>query len=186
MAQTTFSGPIKSTAGFNGNALTTGAGTGITSGTDTVITSQIMKVGNIITTYIFIDIDGLEGSTTDLDIIGVNDDDDCNLGRITLADCGAIFGGSMACVETPVGGADDLDLYSTADGTGGENDIVTSEDTDVALVTAGAAWVVSTAPRPFTLCPAAGDYLYLVNGEGSSAAAFTAGKFLIELYGYEA
>ena len=95
MGSTTFSGPVTSTAGFQGTSLTTGAGTGITTGTDTVTTSNITKVGNIITTQIYLDMDGLESSTTLADIIGVNDAANCHLGRITVADCGIVFGGSI-------------------------------------------------------------------------------------------
>jgi hypothetical protein len=36
-----------------------------------------------------------------------------------------------------------------------------------------------------TALPTANDYLYVVNGE-AAGGTFTAGKFLIELYGYVA
>ena len=185
MAQTTFSGPVKSTNGFNGGTLTIEEGTGISTGTDTVYTSQITKVGNLITTHIYIDMDGLESSTTLTDIIGVNDAANCHLGRITVANSGIVFGGSMACLETPAGGDADIDLYSAVEATGTENAVITGLD-EVALVTAAAVWVVSTAPRAFTASPRANDYLYLVVGVAGTAAEYTAGKFLIELYGYEA
>ena len=186
MGTTTFSGPLASTSGFHsGKSLTTGAGTGITTGTDTVTTSQIVKVGNIITTYIYIDMDGLESSTTLLDIIGVNDAANCHLGQITVADCGIVFGGSMACLETPAGGVADIDLYSATVATGTENvDVSTLVETE--LVAAAAVWVEGTAPRAFSLSPPANGYLYLTVGIAGTAAEYSAGKFLIELYGYEA
>jgi len=40
--------------------------------------------------------------------------------------------------------------------------------------------------KALSAVPAANAYLYLTCGEGSAAGTYTAGKFLIELYGYEA
>jgi hypothetical protein len=61
--------------------------------------------------------------------------------------------------------------------------IITHADlgTETALVTSGAAWASGTT-KGFTGMPTAGDYLYLVNGE-ASGGTFTAGKFLVELFG---
>lgn len=57
--------------------------------------------------------------------------------------------------------------------------------TETALVTSGGAWT-SGAVKGMTALPPVNDYLYIVNGEGSAGGTFTAGKFLIELYGYAA
>lgn len=40
--------------------------------------------------------------------------------------------------------------------------------------------------RKLGAASAADKYLYLTGGEGGTAGTYTAGKFLIELYGYDA
>ena len=79
---------------------------------------------------------------------------------------------------------DDIDLYSATVGTGQEgvaNGVASL--TETALVTSGAAWT-SGRTLGFTAVPAANEFLYLVAGAaGGDSSAFTAGKFLIELFG---
>ena len=100
MANTTFSGPIRSestlktisknattgaittqssinSSGFaslDANKLGTEAGTGITGGTGTIYRSSVMRQGGIITTRILIDLTGLR-STASGDILGVDIDE---------------------------------------------------------------------------------------------------------------
>lgn len=155
---------------------------GITSDAD-YYASSITRNGNLITTVIVVDIDDLVGSTTDLDIIGksaVASD----FGQITTARNGVIFAGTMQCLEVPTGGADDLDLYSASVGGIAENVIITdaSVGTETALVTAGGAWSAALI-KAFTGLPTANDYLYITNGEASANGTFSAGKFVITLYG---
>ena len=97
MANTTFSGPVRSEGGFtsisknattgaittqssissagvssfDANTMATEAGTGITTGTGTIYRSSVQRVGGIITTRILIDLTGLR-STGSGDIIGVS------------------------------------------------------------------------------------------------------------------
>jgi len=192
MASTTFSGPVTSTAGFVGTvtgqvvgaALTTGAGTGITTGTGTVTSTKVTKVGNIITTQIYIDLTGLASGGADLDIIGApGGTANCSLGQITLAESGAIFAGQMTCGEVPLTGADDIDLYSATVATGAEDTLIT-DLTETALLTSGGAWALGVT-KVFTLMPPADDYIYIVSGEIGDAT-YTAGIFMIELFGYAA
>lgn len=142
--------------------------------------SSVTRVGDIITTRILIDLTDLIGSTTDLDIIG-KDGVASHIGRVTTAVNGVIKGGQVTCLEAPAGGADDLDFYSATVATGAEDVDVTTL-TETVLITSGGAW---TAGRSLgmTGVPPANDYLYIVNGEASVPGTFTAGKFLIELYG---
>jgi hypothetical protein len=56
---------------------------------------------------------------------------------------------------------------------------------DTVLVDPAAAWT-NGAVKGFTTVPAANQYLYLVNGEAGTVGTYTAGKFLIELFGYRA
>lgn len=147
----------------------------------------IFRNGNIITTRIVMDISVLVGSTTDLDVIGESATANCHWGQITTAKSGTIIGGLMTCLELPVGGVTDIDLYSSSVATGTENVIITDAalGVETALVTAGGVWT-SGATKGMTALPTANDYLYLVNGAGAVPGTFTAGKFMIEFYGYAA
>jgi hypothetical protein len=173
-------GQLMCPQGFvSGNGLTPGAG--ITAGVGTVYRSSILKNDGVIKTKIYIDLTGLASSTTDLDIIGTGAEV-AYLGRITTALNGEIYAGRMSCIEVPVGGADDVDLYAAPEGTGVFNGIIT-DLTQTALVTSGGAW--TRLPKLCSALPAADAYLYLTGGEAGTAAAYTAGKFLIEFEGHE-
>lgn len=165
------------------NTLSVEAGAGITDGVGTVYRSSASKVGGIIKTSILLDLTGLGSSTTDLDIIGTGTSA-AHLGKITAANNGTILSGRMTCLEVPVGGADDIDLYSATVATGKFDDGIAAL-TETAIVTAGSAWTLGLT-KAITGIPPANDYLYLCGGEAGTAAAYTAGKFLIEFDGYDA
>jgi len=175
---------IDSGGSLNMESMTNGApGAGVSGGTGTVFKSSVVRIGDIIKTSILIDLTGLGSSTTDLDIIGVGTAV-AYLGQITAAKNGTILSGRMTCLEVPTGGADDVDLYSATEATGKFNDAI-SGLTSAALVTSGGAWTLG-ATKGLSAVPAADAYLYLTGGEDGTAATYTAGKFLIELDGYEA
>jgi hypothetical protein len=161
--------------------LTTGAGVGVTAGTGTVYKNSVRKAGDLFVTTILIDITGLGSSTTDLDVIGVAGGP-AHLGQITAAQNGTILAGRMTCLELPATGVVDIDLYSATVGTAVFDDGIAAL-TETALVTAGGNWANGTV-KGFTIVPPADDYLYLVNGAAGVVGTYTAGKFLIELYGY--
>lgn len=175
---------VPSGATLDISSLTNGApGAGISSGTGTVFKSSVQRVGDIIRTSFLIDLTGLSSSTTDLDIIGKGTDA-AYLGQITAAKNGTILSGRMTCLEVPVGGVADIDLYSATEDTGKfDGGIAALEET--ALITSGGNWTLG-AIKALGAVPAANEYLYLTGGAGGTAAAYTAGKFLIELDGYEA
>ena len=164
--------------------LTNGApGAGISGGTGTVFKSSVIRIGDIIKTSILIDLTGLSSSTTDLDIIGQGTDP-AYLGQITAAKNGTILTGRMTCLEVPAGGIADIDLYSATEATGVFDGAV-GDLAETAIITSGGNWTLA-AVKAFGAIPAANSYLYLTGGAGGTAAAYTAGKFLIELEGYEA
>ena len=208
MANTTFSGPVRSEGGFtsvsknattgafttqssinssgiasfDANTMPTEAGTGITGGTGTIYRSSVIREGGIIKTSILIDLTGLR-STANGDIIGVNGTSDvCHIGQITAARNGTILAGRMTCFETPAGGDPDINVHSATEGTGVEDGAI-SDLTETLLVNSGdlATGTVVT----FTGVPAADEFLYLTLG-ATTNADYTAGKLLIELFGYEA
>lgn len=169
----TFSGTV--TAGA-----TMSAGAGVSAAE--TYKNGVVREGNLIKTTIVVDLTGLVGSATDLDIIGnTGGAASANFGQITAAVNGTIVAGKVTCLEVPAGGADDIDFYSATVGTGAQDVDVTTL-TETVLITSGAAWASGTT-KGMTTVPPANDYLYIVNGE-AVGGTFTAGKFVIELYGY--
>jgi hypothetical protein len=206
MANTTFSGPVRSKGGFtsisenattgaittlssisstgvtsfDANTLATEAGTGITTGSGTIYRSSVQRVGGIITTRILIDLTGLR-STGSGDIIGVNGTSlVCHIGQITAAQNGTILTGSMECFEAPAGGDPDINVHSATEGTGVEDGAI-GDLTETLLVNAGDATLGSKVY--FTAVPAADEFLYLTTGDATDAD-YTAGKLFIEMMGY--
>lgn len=162
-------------------ALPTPAGTGITAGTGTLYEASVDRKLNIIETSILIDLTGLASSTTDLDIIGVGTGP-AHIGQITTAVNGIILGGWMKCLEVPAGGADDIDCYAATVGTGAFDDGIAAL-VETVLITSGAAWTLNREVGIVADGVAADAYIYLTGGEAGTAATYTAGRFLITLYG---
>lgn len=201
MAKSTFSGPVRSLAGFQmvsrvanvdtivgtigtdaaPTAMTAGAG--ITAGTGTVHAVAVSRNGSMIKTDIMVDLTGLNSQATDLDIIGVDGTAlPCHIGQITAAVNGTIVGGVMRCLEVPAGGDPNVALYSATEGTGVEDGLI-SALTETLLFDPAADWTIDM-DRSLTGIPAADQYLYLVQGDAAGTnATYTAGKFLITLYG---
>lgn len=149
--------------------------------------ANVVKNGNLITTRIIVDMTGLVGSATDLDIIGnTGGAASANFGRFTTAINGTLVGGRVTCLEVPAGGTADIDFYSSDVATGAQDVIITDAalGTETALVTSGGAWT-SGLTKGMTALPTANDYLYIVNG-AAAGGTFSAGKFLIELFGIAA
>jgi hypothetical protein len=162
-----------------GPTLATEAGAGITAGVDTVYKSAVAKVGGIIKTDILVDLTGLDDFAAG-DIIGVDGSTSpAHIGQITAARNGTIFAIRMTCLELPAGADVDIDLFSATQGTGAPDSAI-SALTETSLINAG-DWAAGDVKIAQTV--AAGQYLYLVNGD-STAGTYTAGKYLIELFGY--
>ncbi len=197
MANTTFSGPVRSQNGFQtistnattgtvtvlsksaaaiANPAATGAGI---EGAAAVYETSVKTENGIVTTSIMIDLTGLQSGGTAGDIIGKNGSGVAYIARITTADNGTVFGVKMTCYEVPVGGDTDIDLYSATEGTGVEDSAITAL-TETQIINSGTLSLGTTA---FGTDIAADQYLYLV-GQGTSNAAYTAGRLLIEIYGY--
>lgn len=162
--------------------LSVGPAAGITGGTGTVVENALGKQGSMFKTTFFIDLTGLGSSTTDLDIIGQGASA-AYLMQLVAADVGATIDAILVqCLEAPAGGVTDIDLYSAVEGTGKFDDAITGL-TETALLTSGGAWT-NGRQLGATVCPAAGEYLYLTCGAGGTAASYTAGKFAITIYGH--
>ena len=87
----------------------------------------------------------------------------------------------MQCLETPTTGEPDIDLYSANEATGTEDAAVTGLTNQIQMCDSGdfAIGTVVGIPTP----PAANKYLYMASGAATDAN-YTAGKLLIELFGY--
>jgi len=203
MAKTTFNGPVRSENGFqqisknstagavtvtSGDKMATEAtGSAGIEGTAAVYVTQVTRLKsdvdtnvNIVKTTIMIDLTDLRDGGTAGDIIGKDGDGVAFIGRVTTANQGVVFGVTMTCVETPAGGGTDIDLYSATEGTG-VNDTAIGDLTETQIINAGAA---SAGTMVAGGDIAADQYLYLV-GQGTGHAAYTAGRFLIEITGYD-
>ena len=156
-------------------------GTGIV-GTAAAAGGNVIKKGPIFKTEIFIDLTGLNSGTTAGDIIGKTSTANCHLGQITAAKNGTIVYGRITCLETPVGGDPDVDFYGTVTQATGTQDTAISGLTGESLLLNHGNWTGAVAtPIAMTALPGVG-YLYAVDG-GGTAATYSAGQFLIELWG---
>lgn len=154
-------------------------GTGITTGTGTICKVNGGLEGGVYSVKIIIDLTGLNSGGTAGDIIGVNGTAlPCYIARLPAM---TVLGGRMTCLETPAGGDTDIDLYSATEGTGVEDGAI-SALTETEIINAG------TQSRGtvtyFSADPAANAYLYLV-GQSTSNATYTAGRFMIEIFGVQ-
>lgn len=196
MGNSTFSGPVRSLAGFQQITRSAGidsvvasfgtdapssteAGSGITAGTGTIHAVSVTRTGDLIETKIVMDLTGLNSGGTAADIIGVADAANCHIGQITAAVNGTIFAGKMTCLEVPTGGDPDIDIYAANEATGVEDTAVTGL-TETQLVNSGDLTLGGI--DVLTAFPAANQYLYLVCGDATNAT-YTAGKIEIVLYG---
>ena len=203
MANSTFSGPVRSKNGFEtiSENATTGAITVISGekwaveatgsagieGTAAVYVTQVNRLKsdtdtnvNIVKSTIMIDLTGLKDGGTAGDIIGKDGSGVAFIGQVTTANQGTVFGVTMTCLETPAGGSTDIDLFSATEGTG-VNDTAITALTETQIINAGAA---SAGTMVAGGDIAADQYLYLVS-QGTGDAAYTAGRFLIEGLGYD-
>tara|TARA_R100000541_G_scaffold384_1_gene3239 strand:- start:734 stop:1354 length:621 start_codon:yes stop_codon:yes gene_type:complete len=203
MANSTFSGPVRSENGFE--TITKNATTGVVTvtsgskmsaeavgsagieGTAAVYVTQVERLKsdtdtnvNIVKTKIMIDLTGLRDGGTAGDIIGKDGDGVAYIGQVTTVNQGTVFGVTMTCLETPAGGGTDIDLFSATEGTG-VNDTAIGALTETSIINAGAASAGTMVAGGDIV---ADQFLYLV-GQGTGHAAYTAGRFLIEITGFD-
>jgi hypothetical protein len=160
------------------------AGTGITTGTNTVYHASVVKVGAIFETTLFIDLTGLSSNAAN-DIIGKEATANSHIGQITAAVNGTIFAGYMQCLETPTTGEPDIDVWYADEATGTEDAAISGLTNQTAVLAAAADWTIAAGVnmRPITGMPAADKYLYLTGGGGTTDGVYDAGKFILKFYG---
>jgi hypothetical protein len=109
-----------------------------------------------------------------------------HIGQITAAVNGTIFRGTITCLETPATGVTDIDFYSSA--AADLLDLLYDEDgsagTEQVLHAHAGAWSAAINTRvDLSLFPAADEYMFFVNGDSGTIGTYSAGQFLIELWG---
>jgi len=150
-------------------------------GSGGVLESAVVQHGGIIKTEIIIDLTGAACTSGNLDILGTSGVS--YIGQVTAAKNGTtLMAGQITCLETPATGVDDIDLYSATEATGAAGSGAAAL-TETALLSKGGSWSASVTPTIMTALPAANEYLYLTAGDAGTAATYTAGRFLIELWG---
>lgn len=170
---------VTGVASLDGNDLT--AGTSFSTAA-LVYTASAVKIGSMYKTTYWIDLTGTRG-TAGGDIIG-DDGDTTNaahIGQLLTTKCGTIFWGQITCLETPAGGDPDVDLWYATEGTGREDDAI-SGLIETQMINNGDWTGAIATPVVLSAFPAANSYLYLVAG-GTTDADYSAGQFLIELWG---
>lgn len=133
----------------------------------------------VIITQTKIDLTGLASVATANDVIGLAAGGAAFIGRNVVANNGIIFKAEFSCIETPAGGDNDVNVVTSAsaalayDGAGGTTYISNSGD-------------LLAGQTIQNLVPAltANDYFYLTAGTGDTAAAYTAGMYVLTTYGH--
>jgi hypothetical protein len=166
---------------LTGNTIATTAGTGITTGTGTVYEAGVIKIGEVFHTTILIDLTGLASSGSG-DIIGKAATANSHIGQITAAVNGTVLGGKLTCLEAPAGGDPDINLWYADEATGTEDAAVTGLTNQVQVCDSGDLALNSVVSLTTV---AADKYLYMATGAATNAD-YTAGKLLIEFWGYTA
>lgn len=156
------------------------AGAGITAGVGTICETAVVREGGLIISRFLVDLTGLSAAAAG-DVIGAAAGGAAYLGRITAAVNGTILGGRLVCLEAPAGGDADIDLYSATAATAVYNDAISGVAGQVQAINTGTL-SLGTVGNVIADTITADDYLYLVS-VGATAAAYTAGRFMLELYG---
>ena len=142
------------------------------------------KIGGMYKTSIYIDLEGLASIDIDKDVIGLAAGGAAYIGKIESSKHGAIKAIQMTCLEVPVTGSLDIDLYNADEATYVYNDpLVSTSSTEFLIVDGAGNWANGEIKGGTTITFGATEYLYLVNGAASGAGTYGSGKFLIELYG---
>ena len=173
---------------------TSTAGSGAQSGSITAPVTRVTEVNGEIMTTITVDIQNLSASAGAVKtVIGNAEaaDDGTAPAKLITWDTdsnGIMYKAEMICIEAPAGngGGNALDI-DLAVGSSAANEQGATTDGAI-LVSPGGAWVINTMSSSVAAtCPDT-HALYLTNGNTVGAtgdAQYTAGKFIINLYGHK-
>lgn len=148
-------------------------------GTGVAPTTHRYTINGTIITEIKIDLQGLASKNTANDVIGLAAGGVAKIGQNVVATNGVLYKMELICLETPTGGDNDVNVVANAsgtleyDGAGGTAYGVDGGD-------AVAGQVIQDLVQGLT----ANHYFYLTAGTGDTADTYTAGQFLIRMYGH--
>ena len=149
-------------------------------GTARAPTTHRRTENGTIITEIKIDLTGLASVAAADDIIGLAaSTPPAYIGKHVVANNGIVYRVEMICLELPTTGDDDINLVSGTDGTERVDDAVTG----AAVVINGGTWAAGTMIINNVAALGADRWLYLTSGE-TTADMYTAGMFIIRLYGH--
>jgi|TARA_R110000824_G_scaffold126576_3_gene286158 hypothetical protein len=156
---------------------------------------KIIKSGNEVTTELYVDLASSKGALYQAGITGTiighsssaagsQTAGKANITQINQKENGIVTLVEMTCVETPAGGDTDINLMhaATAQAFSGSTSLTS-------VLNAGTAVIGAEDAAAFNDNSLDARYLYLTFGgstDSAAAAAYTAGKFLIRLYGHVA
>ena len=153
-------------------------------GTGTILAPRtyIRTENGAIITTIKIDLTGLKSMNTANDIIGLDTvgPPASYLLKYVVATHGIVHRIEMHCIELPAGGDNDINLVAGSAADEGHDDAVTGA---VVLVNGG-DWVAGKTVVQEAQAITANYYLYLTAGTGDLDVVYTAGQFIIVLYGH--
>jgi len=133
--------------------------------------------GDIIT-EIRIDVSGLKSKDTAADAIGLATGVDAYLGQYTAAIFGILYKMELICLEAPVTGDDDINVMFNAAADLGYDDAAGTTGLDAGVLALGES-VDDLSPGV-----SEDDYIYLTAGTGDVDNVYTAGMYIIRLYGH--
>jgi hypothetical protein len=142
-------------------------------------------VGGLILTEWYINLAAATVSSvaTANDIIGEAAGGAAYIGQILNTLMGTLVSMEIICVEVPATGDDDIDFSIATAATGAYDADVTALAGYATIYAPGGAWTVSRVLVASANIPATGEYVYLSSGNGDTAGAYTAGKFILRFYG---
>lgn len=151
-----------------------------------VRSSNVGEFNSEIITTMFVDLAtaSVQASSfdTDLDAIGISGETDpCYITRLVNSVNGYVYKGEFICLETPAGGDTHVGVYASSSGTIAPSGAVSEHP-----ILAPVAQTFGKRTE-FTITSGLNDndYLYMVQGNTQAEAQYTAGKFLIRLYGFK-
>lgn len=148
-------------------------------GTSVAPTTTRTLEDGVIVTSIKIDLTGLASVATANDAIGLAAGGVSFIGRNVVANNGVVFKTEFSCIETPVGGDLEVNVVTNASGI-----IEYDGAAGTAYISDSGALTAGKTIQNLVPALTADHYFYLAGGAGDKAAAYTAGQFLLKLYGH--
>ena len=150
--------------------------------------SFVAKINEEFITTILIDIEDLYSTSMVTGVIGENSGTNSYITRLSTDVNGVIYKAEMACIETPAGTNAETDIVLATASVAADTGDRTTMSGYQALLDPSAAWYIGMSVVTATkvnLGDLNDKYLFLHGGASAARGGqYTAGKFVIKLYGY--